>query len=201
MSDRTVASARRVLEFWIDQIGEAGWYAGGEEIDARCHPFATMCEEAREGAFGLWLTDPEGTLAYLILTDQLPRNIFRGRAESFATDPMARAAAAGAVDKGFDLAIPLPQRQFFYLPFEHSEDPADQARAVALIGERMDSPGHLLHARAHQAIIARFGRFPTRNAALGRTDTPKEAAWLAAGGYGAVVRALEQGRDPDFPRP
>ncbi len=199
MADRTVASARRVLDFWLDEIGEAGWYAGGAAIDSRCRDFAPLWDEARDGAHGLWLTDAEGALAYLILTDQLPRNMFRGKPDSFATDPMARAAAAGAIDKGFDLATPLPQRQFFYLPLEHSEDPADQARAVALIGERMDSPASLLHARAHQAIIARFGRFPTRNAVLGRTDTAAESAWLAAGAYGAVVRALEQGRDPDFP--
>ena len=155
MADRTVTSARRVLDFWLEEIGEAGWYAGGDAIDARCQDFTPMWEEARDGAHGLWLTDAEGALAYLILTDQLPRNMFRGRADSFATDPMARAAASGASDKGFDLATPLPQRQFFYLPLEHSEDAADQARAVALIGERMDGAGHIPVSYTHLDVYKR----------------------------------------------
>ena len=97
-----------------------------------------------------------------------------------------------AVAEGWDLDAPEPERQFFYLPYEHSEDPADQAAAVRLIGERLPETGAetLLHARAHQAIIARFGRFPFRNAALGREDTAAEAAFLAEGGYAAEVRRL-----------
>lgn len=181
-----------VLEFWLHEVGPDGWYAGGEALDGDCRArFADLWQAAREGGLEHWVDGTVGTLAYLILCDQFPRNIHRGRAESFATDPQARAAARRALDEGWDMGAPEPERQFFYMPFEHSEDPADQALAVRLMEERLASdPEMALHARAHQAVIARFGRFPGRNAALGRVDTAAEADWLAAGGYGAEVRAL-----------
>jgi uncharacterized protein (DUF924 family) len=107
---------------------------------------------------------------------------------------MARAAARRALDMGWDMGAPEPERQFFYLPFEHSEDMADQDLCVRLMEERLASePGNILHAQAHRQIIARFGRFPFRNAALGRDNTPAEAAFLAEGGYAAIVRALQSG--------
>ena len=181
-----------VLEFWLGEVGPEGWYAGGEVLDSDCrNRFADLWQAAREGGLEHWVDGTVGTLAYLILCDQFPRNIHRGRAESFATDPQARAAARRALEAGWDMGAPEPERQFFYMPFEHSEDPADQALAVRLMEERLSSdPEVALHARAHQAVIARFGRFPGRNAALGRADTAAEAEWLAAGGYGAEVRAL-----------
>lgn len=181
-----------VLEFWLGEVGPEGWYAGGEALDSDCrNRFADLWQAAREGGLEHWVDGTVGTLAYLILCDQFPRNIHRGRAESFATDPQARAAARRALEAGWDMGAPEPERQFFYMPFEHSEDPADQALAVRLMEERLSSdPEMALHARAHQAVIARFGRFPGRNAALGRADTAAEAEWLAAGGYGAEVRAL-----------
>lgn len=181
-----------VLEFWLGEVGPEGWYAGGEVLDSDCrNRFADLWQAAREGGLEHWVDGTVGTLAYLILCDQFPRNIHRGRAESFATDPQARAAARRALEAGWDMGAPEPERQFFYMPFEHSEDPADQALAVRLMEERLSSdPEMALHARAHQAVIARFGRFPGRNAALGRADTAAEAEWLAAGGYGAEVRAL-----------
>ena len=146
---------------------------------------------ARDGGLDHWVEGTVGTLAFLVLTDQLPRNMFRGKADSFATDPLALAAAKTAIAQGWDLDAPEPERQFFYMPLEHSEDPADQALCVELMAERMPSdPEMLLHARAHQEIIARFGRFPTRNAALGRVSTAEEAAFLEQGGYMAVVRSL-----------
>jgi uncharacterized protein (DUF924 family) len=133
-----------------------------------------------------------GTLAYLVICDQLARNIHRGSALAFATDARALAAAKRAVAEGWDLQAPEPERQFFYMPFEHSEHPDDQATAVQLLTERLASdPEMALHARAHQAIIARFGRFPFRNAALGRQTTPDEAAFLAQGGYAAEVARLK----------
>lgn len=200
MTERTVGSARRVLDFWLDDLGPAGWYAGTPEIDARVHDlFLDDWEEARAGAHGLWLTDPAGALAFLILTDQMPRNMFRGAAQAFDTDPLALAAAKAAIARDWDLAVPAPQRQFFYLPLEHAEDSADQDRAVALFESRMPEPELLLHARAHRAIIGRFGRFPGRNAALSRRSTATEAAWLAQGGYGAVVAAMRAGQEPAFP--
>ena len=182
-----------VLDFWLGELGPEGWYAGGPEIDAECRDrFLEVWQAAAEGGLEHWVDGTVGTLAYLIVTDQFSRNIHRGTAQAFQTDPQALAAARRAVDQGWDLGAPEPERQFFYLPFEHSEEIADQDRAVALIGERLPaSPDSLLHARAHHEIIRRFGRFPFRNAALGRTSTPEEEAFLAEGAYGAVVNRLK----------
>lgn len=182
-----------VLEFWLHEIGPKGWYAGGEEIDGLCRErFADLWQAALDGGLEHWVDGTVGTLAYLIVTDQFPRNIHRGTALSFATDPQARAAARKALEAGWDLNAPEPERQFFYMPFEHSEDPEDQALAVKLLGERLPSdPENLLHARAHQAIILRYGRFPTRNAALGRASTPEEQVYLDQGGYAALVKAMK----------
>lgn len=181
-----------VLAFWLEEITPEGWYLGTPEVDARCQAaFGPAVAAAQAGAFRDWLSGPETALAYFILTDQLPRNIYRGQAAAFASDSLAQSAARLALDKGWDLAIPAPQRQFFYMPFEHAENEADQALSVQLFTTRL--PGlaeHLLHARAHQAVIARFGRFPSRNAALGRPSTAEETAWLAAGGYPAEVARL-----------
>ncbi|QYK39796.1 MAG: DUF924 domain-containing protein [Paracoccaceae bacterium] len=182
-----------VLDYWLDEIGPDGWYVGGEAIDAQIRErWLDLWAAAHGGGLAHWVDGPAPTLAFLIVTDQFPRNIHRGRAEAFATDPMARAAARRALDAGWDMAVPEPERQFMYLPFEHSEDPADQALSVRLFAERLPSePENLLHARAHQAVIDRFGRFPFRNAALGRTSTAEETEWLEAGGYMAEVRRLQ----------
>lgn len=181
-----------VLGFWLDEVGPEGWYAGGEDLDGECRDrFGDLVDAARSGGLDHWVEGPVGTLAYLVLTDQLPRNIHRGTALAFAADPLARAAARKAIDLGWDMQVPEPDRQFFYLPFEHSEDAADQALAVDLIGARLaENPESLLHARAHQEIIRRFGRFPFRNAALGRETTAQEAAFLAEGAYGALVEEM-----------
>ncbi|MBI1418396.1 MAG: DUF924 family protein [Limimaricola sp.] len=183
-----------VLQFWLDEVGPAGWYAAGEALDNEVRArFAASWDEMMEGAFGLWLTYPGGALAYLILTDQFPRNMFRDTGKSFASDAVARAAAKAAIDHDWDLMIHEPARQFFYMPLMHSETLTDQDRAVRLFCARMPETGenNRLHARAHRDVIRRFGRFPTRNAALGRVNTPEEAAWLRDGGYGATLRALE----------
>jgi len=183
-----------VLEFWLGEIGPDGWYAGGEEIDAVIRDrFADLWQAAHEGGLDHWIDGPAGSLAFLVITDQFSRNIHRGKAEAFATDAQARVAARQAVEAGWDMQVPEPERQFFYLPFEHSEDPADQALAVELISTRMPETGteYTLHARAHQEIIRRFGRFPFRNAALGRESAVEERAFLDEGGYGAVVRELK----------
>ncbi|MDT8855874.1 DUF924 family protein [Paracoccaceae bacterium Fryx2] len=183
-----------VLEFWLEEVGPRGWYAGGEAMDMLCRDrFEELWNAAAEGGLEHWVDGAVGSLAYLILTDQLPRNMFRDTGQAFATDTRARAAARHALDAGWDMAAPEPERQFFYLPFEHSEDPADQALSVDLFSTRMPETGaeNLLHARAHARIIARFGRFPFRNAALGRPSTPEETAFLDQGGYASVVRALQ----------
>jgi uncharacterized protein (DUF924 family) len=182
-----------VLDFWLGEIGPKGWYAGSAEIDAACRDrFADLWQAAHDGGLEHWVDGTVGTLAYLIVCDQFPRNIHRGTALAFATDPQALVAAKTAVAKGWDLHAPEPERQFFYMPYEHSEDPADQVLAVQLLTERLASdPEMALHARAHQEVIARFGRFPTRNTALGRVSRPEEQAYLDDGGYLAVVNRLK----------
>lgn len=185
--------AGAVVDYWMSGVGPEGWYAGGEALDAAIRArWGALWDRAHAGELESWVTGPGKVLAYLIVTDQFARNIHRGQALAFATDARARAAARRALDEGWDLAVAEPERQFMYLPFEHSEDMDDQALSVRLFAERLPgSPGNLLHARAHQAVIARFGRFPFRNAALGRASTAEEAAWLAAGGYPALVRQME----------
>jgi uncharacterized protein (DUF924 family) len=181
-----------VLEFWLHEIGPEGWYKGAKGIDLACARFGDLWQAARDGGLEHWVDGTVGTLAYLILTDQIPRNIHRGTALAFATDAQSRAAARRAVAEGWDMAAPEPERQFFYMPFEHSEDPADQALAVRYLTERLSSdPEMALHARAHQEVIAQFGRFPTRNEALGRTGSPAEQEYLDQGGYAAVVKRLK----------
>ena len=188
-----------VLEFWLGTVGPKGWYAGGEELDAMCRDQCLdLWQAAKDGGLDHWVDGTVGTLAFLILTDQLPRNMFRGQADSFTTDPLALSAARRALDEGWDMGAPEPERQFFYMPFEHSEDTADQSRAVRLMEERLPSdPEMALHARAHAEIITRFGRFPSRNAALGRENTAAETAFLTEGGYGAVVAALQASHAKD----
>ena len=193
-----MADPVEILDYWLGEVGEAGWYAGGDDLDADIRArFHDVWQAAEGGGLEHWVDGTVGTLAYLVICDQLARNMHRGSALAFATDARALAAAKRAVAEGWDLNAPEPERQFFYMPFEHSEDPADQDRAVDYLGERLASnPELALHARAHREIIARFGRFPFRNAALGRQTTAEEAAFLAEGGYGAVVRALKASHAP-----
>jgi uncharacterized protein (DUF924 family) len=188
-----MADPVEVLDFWLGEVGRDGWYAGGEAIDTLCRDrFADLWQAAHDGGLEHWVEGTVGTLAYLIVTDQFPRNIHRGTALAFATDPRALAAARKALAEGWDINAPEPERQFFYMPFEHSEDPADQILAVQLLTERLSSdPDMALHARAHQEVIRRYGRFPTRNAALGRAGSPEEQAYLDQGGYGALVEQLK----------
>ena len=189
-----MAEPDEILSFWLDEVGPEGWYGGGEELDAEIRDrFMSAYERARSGALSLWLTYPSGVLAYLILLDQFPRNMFRGDAKAFATDGVAKAAAVAAISKGWDLKIDEPARQFFYLPLMHAECQADQDRAVRLIATRMPEhgEGNLPHAKAHREIIRRFGRFPYRNEALSRDTKPAEREWMEKGGYGAILRAIE----------
>ncbi len=186
------ARAQAVLDFWRE-LGPAGWYVGSDDLDADIRArFETDWNAARAGGLGSWLSCPEGMLAYLLLTDQFPRNMFRGQGQAFATDARARHVAAMAWQNGRDLKIDGAIRQFFYLPLMHSENPFDQDRCVALFLARMPDRGgqNTLHARAHREIIRRYRRFPFRNAALGRQTTPAEAAFITAGGYGAIVQSL-----------
>ena len=189
-----MVSPEEVLEFWLDEVGPDGWYEVDPALDARIRDrFAAAWQEAREGKYALWLTYPSGALAYIILTDQFPRNMFRGEAAAFSTDAAALAAAKAAIDKGWDMRIDEPARQFFYLPLMHSENLCDQDRCVRLMCERMTQTGasNLLHARAHREVIRQFGRFPYRNEALARNFTAHERSYVEEGGYGSTLRRLQ----------
>ncbi|MFD1797726.1 DUF924 domain-containing protein [Paracoccus aurantiacus] len=176
-----------VTSFWLDEVGEKGWYNPGPDLDQTIRDRFSEAWERIDTLVSEWPDGPRTSLALLILSDQFPRNMFRGDARSFATDKLARRIADRAIAEGHDLATPEPARQFFYLPFEHSEDMGDQNRAVSLFQERM--PGeNLQHAKLHRDTIRQFGRFPWRNEALGRETTPQERNLLEAGGYAALVK-------------
>ncbi|QNN45775.1 DUF924 family protein [Thermomonas brevis] len=170
-----------LLAFWRE-AGMDKWFRGGAAFDAECRArwqdahFAA----ARRECDG-WMDDADGALALVLLLDQIPRNIFRGSGHAFATDPLALHFARRAIEAGFDAQVEPALRLFFYMPFEHSEAIADQRRAVELF-TALDDANLLGYAVAHRDVIARFGRFPHRNAALGRSNTPDEQAWLDAGG-------------------
>lgn len=175
-----------VVDFWLNEVGEKGWYERSDAVDQACRDRFLPAWEQADTLAPAWATDADGALAALILTDQLPRNMFRDDPRAFQTDALARRIADAAIAAGFDMETPEPQRQFFYLPFEHSEDLADQDRAVALFAHKM--PGeNLIYAKAHRDTIAHFGRFPWRNAALGRQPTEAEEKLMQAGGYGALI--------------
>ncbi|TDT77604.1 uncharacterized protein (DUF924 family) [Litoreibacter halocynthiae] len=183
-----------VLAFWLDEQGEKGWYAGGEALDAEIrNRFEPLWQSAMEGGLSLWMTYPSGVLAYIILTDQFPRNMFRGSEKAFASDRLALSVAKTVISKNWDLKIDEPARQFFYLPLMHSESVTDQERCVRLFLTRMpkSGEGNLLHAKAHREVIRKFGRFPYRNDALHRRTTQIEDAYINDGGYGMTVEALK----------
>ncbi|MCI5110779.1 MAG: DUF924 domain-containing protein [Marivita sp.] len=184
-----------VLGFWLDEVGPEGWYKSEEALDQEIRDrFGAAWEGAMEGRHALWLTYPSGALAYIVLLDQFPRNMFRGSGRAFASDKIALAAAKQAIGKNWDLRIDEPARQFFYLPLMHSENLCDQDRCVRLMLERMPLQGasNLLHARAHREVIRKFGRFPYRNTALGRNSTATELTYVNGGGYGSTVEELKK---------
>lgn len=184
----------QILEFWLDKVGEQGWYIQDKALDQEIRDkFLTTWEAACQGKFSMWLTYPTGALAYIVLTDQFPRNMFRGDARAFETDALARAVAKKAIDMKWDMKIDEPARQFFYLPLMHSENLCDQERCIRMFMDHMPETGmaNLLHARAHREVIRLFGRFPFRNEALGRHSTCAEKDYVSAGGYGSTVRYLQ----------
>jgi len=188
-----MSAADDILAFWFAEgpgTFRKAWFVKDPAFDAEiAKHFGALVAPAREGAFDPWAATPQGALALLVLLDQFPRNLFRGSAEAFASDEHARAIARQAVLRdGFDRALAPAGQIFLYLPFEHGEALADQDLSVALFEGLRDIPamaapgGTIDYAWRHHAVIARFGRFPHRNAALGRASTPAEEAWLAAGG-------------------
>jgi uncharacterized protein (DUF924 family) len=185
-------TAGEIVTFW-EEVGPEGWYGGGDKLDRAVRDrFLEVWVSAARGDYRDWLSAPRGALGYLILTDQFPRNMFRDDPRAFATDHLARTAAIIAVQREWDLMISEPIRQFFYLPFMHAETSADQDRCVRLILARMPETGaeNLLHARTHREIIRRYGRFPYRNAALGRVSTANEQGFLQGSGYQGVLREI-----------
>ena len=176
---------REVLAFWLDEVGEDGWWRADPALDAKIEEkFASTHVAAAAGSLDDWAETPEGALALVIVLDQFSRNLYRDDARAFAYDEKAKAVAEAAIEKDFDLEVAGKGRPFFYLPFEHSEDLADQDRCVDLFKERQpENATGLHHAEAHRDLIRLFGRFPHRNEALGRETTPEEAAHLAKGGY------------------
>lgn len=170
-----------VVDFWRE-AGRRKWFAKDDAFDAEiAQRFeATHFSAARRELEG-WLDDAQGALALMLLLDQFPRNIFRGNAHAYASDPLARLYATRAIKAGHDKAIEPDLRAFVYMPFEHSEDPQDQARSVELF-ETLGDADSLDFAIKHQQIIEQFGRFPHRNRALGRRNTAEEKTWLDAGG-------------------
>ena len=166
-----------VLKFWFGLTYDQ-WWRGGPEIDHRIRQnFLKLWAEKRELPVERFLGDPLTALAAVILFDQFPRNMFRDHADQFATDQLALAIARAAVDKGFDEQLEPQERGFLYMPFQHSEDLADQNRGLLLFTALGDDK-QLDYAKKHHEVIERFGRFPHRNKVLGRAPRPEE---LAAG--------------------
>lgn len=180
MSSQIEVIATDVIAFWRD-AGPGKWFNGGKAFDDECrHRFGDAHMAAARREFDGWMETPEGVLGLLLLLDQIPRNIFRGSGHAFATDGLALQLAMQAVEAGLSIQVDADLRAFVYLPFEHCEDMAMQDRSVELMATLSESM--LGYAHAHRNVIKRFGRFPHRNAALGRTSTPEEQAWLDAGG-------------------
>lgn len=175
-------SPTTILTFWRE-AGYDRWYGKDDAFDAEIRRrFLAIWEAAAAGHHDAWLDSDDGTLALLIVLDQFPRNMFRGDPRAFATDPRARDVARHAVADGVDQRVELPLRQFVYMPFEHSEELADQTESVRLF-VALGDPETLRYAEIHENIIRRFGRFPHRNQVLGRATTPEEATFLAEGGF------------------
>jgi uncharacterized protein (DUF924 family) len=169
------AWAGQVLDFWFSQDPKAWWTADPDFDTEVRERFLDLWEEQRSHPLVDFLGSPDEALAAIILFDQFPRNMFRGHADSFATDHMAMAIAKVAVEREWDEGMEQPRRGFLYMPFQHSEDLADQKRSVALFTALNDNY-QLGFAKKHHDVIERFGRFPHRNTILGRPPRPDEVA-------------------------
>ena len=180
-----------ITNFWLDQVGPQGWYKVDAALDARIRDqFEGAWDAALVGGYDDWKLRVEKMLPFLILLDQFPRNMFRDQAKAFASDKIALCTAKKAIDRKWDMLVAEPARQFFYLPLMHSECLVDQDRCVRLVKSRMPElcADVLPHAKAHREVIRKFGRFPYRNAALGRRDTDLEKIFLADGGYSSLFK-------------
>ncbi len=177
-----MAAPDEVIAFWRD-AGAAKWFARDEAFDAEFRKrFEHSHHAAARGEYAAWLETADGALAAILLLDQFPRNCFRGSAHSYATDGLARRYAERAIAAGLDTQGDPQLRVFFYLPYEHSEGLEDQDRCVALVAG-LGNAEYASFAEVHRDLIVRFGRFPHRNAALGRESTREELEFLAEGGF------------------
>ncbi|MFT3729568.1 MAG: DUF924 family protein [Terricaulis sp.] len=170
-----------IVRFWRD-AGPKAWFAKDETFDGRCRAFEKAHHAAARRELANWEMEAEGALALILLLDQIPRNIYRDSPHAFAADHLALGVTQRAIARGFDLAIAAELRAFVYLPFEHAEDlplQEDSVRLMTAIGNEE----YTRFARLHRDIIVRFGRFPHRNAILGRVSTPEELAFLVEGGF------------------
>ena len=168
-----------IVDFWFDDAMKPYWFKPSDSFDRTVRDTLLPHHEgAAAGRFDHWMDDVDGCLALCILLDQVPRNVFRGTPRAFATDGKALAVARHAVEQGFDLECNEDERLFLYLPFEHQEDPDCQALCCTLVQTRIGEAEVVQYAERHREIIERFGRFPHRNAILGRTSTPEEIEFL-----------------------
>ena len=175
-------SIEEILDFWFQETGPEMWFARDVAFDAKVGArLADGHRAAAGGRLGRWREMSRGCVALCILLDQVPRNIFRDTARAFATDAEARRVARHAIDNGLDLDRSLSDdmRLFLYMPLEHSEDVEDQRLSVRLVAERIETVAYRDYAKRHREIVERFGRFPHRNALLGRESTPDEIAFLS----------------------
>ena len=175
---------RPVIDFWFRELTPRQWFAeGGPALDALVRTrFGPLVEQARRGAKDHWAASPRGRLALIIVLDQFPRHVFRGAPEAYASDAKAQRLAREGIEAGHDAQLTVAERQFFYLPLMHAEDRELQAQSVERFMALRDEVEAVLgFAVGHRDVVARFGRFPHRNAILGRTSTAEEAAFLASG--------------------
>ena len=190
-----MAKWQQVLEFWFEQLTPEQHFRQNDDVDAEIRDrFGSLWERARTGGVDEWLEESQSSLALVIVLDQFPRNMFRGDGRSFASDARALEVTGEAIRRGYDRECPTERRNFFYLPYMHSEVLEEQDRCCHLIESRLGKDGseNLIHAKAHRSIILKFGRFPYRNAALNRQSTAAEVEWMANVGYMAQVEAIRQ---------
>jgi uncharacterized protein (DUF924 family) len=174
----TIKTADEVLAFWFSDPIKPNWFAKSDPIDAQiAAEFTDTFQAAHDGQLDAWMNHADQALALCIVLDQFPRNMFRGSPRSFESNDLVLTYAGTALDRGYDQQLDATHRQFMYLPFMHSEDMADQNRSVGLY-ETLGNQHSLYFAREHRDIVAQFGRFPHRNAVLGRDNTPDEAEFL-----------------------
>jgi uncharacterized protein (DUF924 family) len=173
--------AKEIYRFWFEETKPAQWFQKNQDFDTEIkNRFEGDYALGAKGVYDGWINDQKDCLSYIILLDQMPRNMYRGKRDMYATDGKALAAARHAVDKGYDMMMTTDEKAFTYLPFEHSEDLEDQRTAVSLFEKtKVDNPIYYDFAVKHLEVIKRFGRFPHRNEVLGRASTKEEKEYLS----------------------